>query len=699
MFQQETPTLSRRLVGNLAITFAAIALVCAALVMATLYLNFERSMGHETAEALSHYSQEVLRLRDDMLFHSDTLTMVAGWNADGDKGREHVEALDAHLSSWFNLSGVEFVGTGLPEEWRARGYDLSVFSGDMWNQPQVALHSRKSGEAEMLVVIPDVGSERGSLMLVSHKLDNAWMRMTAGVVEAQVGICDLNGKVVTSSFPTLPPHTFSVGSEAVNFADIGQEEYAYKTQRLSIGNRSSVYFVTFVPTAKFKGLGYHLGLVLFSGMAIAFPLLFWINRLVMGRAIADMDTLVAWAASYRRSGDTLPPPEGKFRETQVLSKGFGMLVARLDGAFNEIKDQNRDLEVLVDERTVELKEQHLLLDAILSELPIAVILLDADYSVSYANPKAQKSFAVSTGKPLPPLLRPSLDDERRGQLTSFNGRDYIVGVTRLQDPARVILVATDVTERSAIEEQLLQAQKLESVGRLAGGVAHEFNNALAAILPCVEMLRITVQSERATGYIDSIENAAVKGAEVVRQLLTFSRSGKYTKQPLEINSVIDSAVKMLRPTAKQVEIKWHPRHALPKVLGSEALLQQLLLNLALNALDALDGVGTIEIEAWADRAKRKVFFSVADSGPGISAEVAEHIFDPFFSTKSQEEGTGLGLAVAYGVVERHDGKIRLVSKEGQGAKFEIELPMWEGPEGEQKGGSSERATEDIVIGG
>jgi signal transduction histidine kinase len=213
------------------------------------------------------------------------------------------------------------------------------------------------------------------------------------------------------------------------------------------------------------------------------------------------------------------------------------------------------------------------------------------------------------------------------------------------------------------------------------------------------MLRITVQSERATGYIDSIENAAVKGAEVVRQLLTFSRSGKYTKQPLEINSVIDSAVKMLRPTAKQVEIKWHPRHALPKVLGSEALLQQLLLNLALNALDALDGVGTIEIEAWADRAKRKVFFSVADSGPGISAEVAEHIFDPFFSTKSQEEGTGLGLAVAYGVVERHDGKIRLVSKEGQGAKFEIELPMWEGPEGEQKGGSSERATEDIVIGG
>ena len=281
----------------------------------------------------------------------------------------------------------------------------------------------------------------------------------------------------------------------------------------------------------------------------------------------------------------------------------------------------------------------------------------------------------------------------------MNGRAYKERVTRLQDPARVILVATDVTERSAIEEQLLQAQKLESVGRLAGGVAHEFNNALAAILPCVEMLRITVQSERATGYLDSIENAAVKGAEVVRQLLTFSRSGKYSKQPLEINSVIDSAVKMLRPTAKQAEIKWHPRQALPKVLGSKALLQQLLLDLALNALDAMDGVGTIEIEAWADREKRKVFFSVADSGPGISTEVAEHIFDPFFSTKSQEEGTGLGLAVAYGVVERHDGKIRLVSKEGQGAKFEIELPVWTGPEGEQNGGSSKRAAEDIVIGG
>jgi signal transduction histidine kinase len=145
-----------------------------------------------------------------------------------------------------------------------------------------------------------------------------------------------------------------------------------------------------------------------------------------------------------------------------------------------------------------------------------------------------------------------------------------------------------------------------------------------------------------------------------------------------------------------VELKWRPRPSLPKIVGSDALLQQLLLNLSINALDAMGGVGVIEFDAWA--AADSVLFSVADNGPGISDEVAEQIFDPFFSTKSQEEGTGLGLAVAYGVVERHNGKIRLVPKEGSGAKFEIELPVLQHSE-EKKKTPPPRSAEDIVIGG
>ena len=149
MPQQTAPTLARRLVGNLTLTFAAISVLCAVLVMATLYLSFERSMEHETSEALSHFGQEISNLRKDLLFHSHTLGMVAGWSGEEGEGNKYAEALDEHLNSWFRLSGVELVGTAAPEDWKALGYDLSVFSEAVWSRPQVVLHSKKAGEAEL----------------------------------------------------------------------------------------------------------------------------------------------------------------------------------------------------------------------------------------------------------------------------------------------------------------------------------------------------------------------------------------------------------------------------------------------------------------------------------------------------------------------------------------------------------------------
>jgi two-component system NtrC family sensor kinase len=160
----------------------------------------------------------------------------------------------------------------------------------------------------------------------------------------------------------------------------------------------------------------------------------------------------------------------------------------------------------------------------------------------------------------------------------------------------------------------------------------------------------------------------------------------------------------LKPTAKAAEVIWEPGTGLPPVYGDEAQLQQILLNMALNSLDAMDGKGSIWLQTWADGEGKKAYLAISDNGPGIPPEMRDVIFDPFFTTKEQGRGTGLGLAVTYGVIERHGGNLRLDENYLDGARFEIELPAYirgeKGAKGEESPSTaSSGATEDIIIGG
>jgi two-component system cell cycle sensor histidine kinase/response regulator CckA len=259
-----------------------------------------------------------------------------------------------------------------------------------------------------------------------------------------------------------------------------------------------------------------------------------------------------------------------------------------------------------------------------------------------------------------------------------------------------IAVKQDVTERKRAEEQrrtldaqLTQAQKMESVGRLAGGVAHDFNNALGVILGRAEFaLKGVAPEDRLHRDLEEIREAALRSASLTRQLLAFARRQTITPKVLDLNDAVAGILKMLRRLiGEDIQLAWVSGAALWPVKMDPAQIDQLLANLLVNARDAIGGVGKVTIETQNVATDETycarqagcvpgeyVMLAVSDDGCGIEADVLAHIFEPFFTTKAVGQGTGLGLATVYGIVTQNSGFITVHSEPGQGATFKVYLP-------------------------
>jgi PAS domain S-box-containing protein len=250
-------------------------------------------------------------------------------------------------------------------------------------------------------------------------------------------------------------------------------------------------------------------------------------------------------------------------------------------------------------------------------------------------------------------------------------------------------VARDITDRRSLEAQLRQAQKMEGIGQLAGGVAHDFNNILAAMMMQAE-LACTVENtpEEVREGLREIRTAAERAANLTRQLLLFSRKQVMQSRQLDLNEIVASLAKMLQRIIREdVSLKLH-LHSTPLMTYADAgMLDQLLMNLAVNARDAMPKGGELIIETAermvdAEEAQlytdatpgRCVWLSVSDTGEGIPPEVLPQIFEPFFTTKEPGKGTGLGLATVFGVVKQHHGWLKVYSEVGKGTTFQIFLP-------------------------
>jgi two-component system, cell cycle sensor histidine kinase and response regulator CckA len=244
-------------------------------------------------------------------------------------------------------------------------------------------------------------------------------------------------------------------------------------------------------------------------------------------------------------------------------------------------------------------------------------------------------------------------------------------------------------ERERLQEQLNQAQKMESVGRLAGGVAHDFNNMLGVILGRAELaLARADESHDLYADLKEIQKAAQRSADITKQLLAFARKQTISPRKLDLNDTLESMLKMMRRLiGEDIDLVWQPSAHLWPVKMDPTQLDQILANLCVNARDAIEGVGKITIETGKktfDAAYCKdhsgfipgdfVQFSVSDNGCGMDRDVLDNLFEPFFTTKEVGKETGLGLATIYGIVKQNNGFINVYSEPGQGSTFRIYLP-------------------------
>ena len=362
--------------------------------------------------------------------------------------------------------------------------------------------------------------------------------------------------------------------------------------------------------------------------------------------------------------------------------------------------------------------EHERLIAAIEQATEMVILADAAGIVQYTNPAVETvsgfSRAEAVGQPVSALLKDAREVASHDQLrrilaagkgwqgsfvnTRKDGKHYTEEgtISPVYDASGRIIsyvaVLRDTTAQREMEDRLRQAQKMETVGQLAGGVAHDFNNMLQVISTYAEMsLALADAALPLHKYLLEIQRAAQRSAEMTGQLLAFARKQTVSPKILDLNDSVASARKMIqRMIGEEIDLAWIPGHDLWKIKMDPTQLDQVLANLAVNARDAIGGVGKLTIKTE-NVALDAVFcaaipdtspgdyllLSVSDNGCGMDKDTLSHLFEPFFTTKAPGKGTGLGLATVYGIVKQNNGFINVQSKKGEGSTFKVYLPRAE----------------------
>lgn len=256
------------------------------------------------------------------------------------------------------------------------------------------------------------------------------------------------------------------------------------------------------------------------------------------------------------------------------------------------------------------------------------------------------------------------------------------------NPKGILAISTDITEQKRLETQLLRAQRMESIGTLAGGIAHDLNNVLGPILLSLPLLRDSLQDERDLQLLDQMEATAQRGAAIVRQVLSFARGVDGERTPVQVRHLINETLKILGETfPKSIHLDFNAPRDIWLVHGDPTQIQQVLMNLCVNARDAMGDDGRLTVDAenvvidehysamHVDaQCGPYVVLRVTDTGMGIPESIREKIFDPFFTTKELGKGTGLGLSTVMAIVKSHGGFVSVYSELGKGTTFKVYLP-------------------------
>ena len=372
-------------------------------------------------------------------------------------------------------------------------------------------------------------------------------------------------------------------------------------------------------------------------------------------------------AEEKRSGERLRESEQRFRQlAEHIGKVFWIQelgtpqLLYLSPAFEEIWGRSRE-DLLAHPRTwietIHPDDRERIAQA------VSIKQVRGDYDESYR------------------IIRPD------GTLRWIRDRAYPIA-DAAGEVYRIVGTAEDISERRMLEEQLRRTQRIEAIGALSSGIAHDLNNILAPVLMAPALLRLTAKDERERELLALIEQSARRGADVIKQLLTFSRGSGGERVPLQVRHLLKEMQNIVTEMfPREINVRFDTATDLPLVAGDATQLHQVLLNLCVNARDAMPTGGqltvqTRNIEVTAEQVRLHplarpgphILITVRDTGHGIPPEIIERIFDPFFTTKELGKGTGLGLSTVLGIVRSHCGFVEVESAPGRGALFRVYLP-------------------------
>lgn len=425
-----------------------------------------------------------------------------------------------------------------------------------------------------------------------------------------------------------------------------------------------------------------------------------------------------WTGRYRfRRGD------GTY--ATIFDRGF--VIRNAEGeAIRMVGGMTDETERIEAERKIE--EQA----ALLSKARDAILVRNLDHRITFWNDGAERlygwSFFEVEGRSTEELLHTDpeafleataqlLDEgEWSGELEQRRKDGSIVAVegrwTLVRDehgrPSKVLAINTDITERKRLLAQFLRAQRMESIGTLAGGIAHDLNNVLQPILLAIELVQADIDDPEIVAVLDTIESSARRGADMVQQVLSFARGVEGAEISVDLGKILDDLERVARETfPRNIALRTRLPDDLWHLVGDPTQIHQVFLNLAVNARDAMPDAGALDISAENVRVDEHyailtgqaaagpcVRITVSDTGGGMSSEVLEQIFDPFFTTKEPGRGTGLGLSTVAAIVRSHGGVINVYSEAGQGTTFRLYLPA----SLDERDASRADATEGLPLG-
>jgi len=414
-----------------------------------------------------------------------------------------------------------------------------------------------------------------------------------------------------------------------------------------------------------------------------------------------------------------------FPQKQIVI-GIGRDLTERKKAEAKLEEYKNNLEKLAEERTQQIKEQAELLD----NAHEAINVRDLEGNILYWNKGAERLYGYTAqevfGKKVQGLIfkNPAQYDkvfeevcakgEWNGEMEHLtkDGRNRVIDahwslvIDKEMKPKSIITVSTDITERKDLEQQYLRAQRLESLGTLAGGIAHDVRNIITPVMLGLGLLDKKTTEKEDHELIASLQKNLQRGADLTKQILTFARGVEVERKPVEIPRLIDEIEKMVKATfPKSIRFEKKVDPNISAVDGDVGQLHQVLINLCINARDAMPYGGKLNITAEnvsidehyphaEAKAGHYVSIEIKDNGAGIPPKVMDRLFEPFFTTKKQGEGTGLGLSTTRSIVKSHGGFINVYSETGMGSSFKVFLPIaWSGSARQQ-----EEQTSDLLPG-